>query len=92
MWDLSSSTRDQTCAPCIGSAVLTTGPPGKFQISFLKEWFVWKAEDNSDSYLSVAGRLFWGYKLRVHTQKPQPAPPAYCLPPLPSQSKGQPVL
>ena len=29
MWDLSSSTRDQTCAPCIGSAVLTTGPPGR---------------------------------------------------------------
>ena len=27
MWDLSSLTRDQTCAPC--TAVLTTGPPGK---------------------------------------------------------------
>ena len=28
MWDLSSLTRDRTCAPCIGR-VLTTGPPGK---------------------------------------------------------------
>ena len=28
MWDLSPSTRDQTCAPCIGNTgVLTTGPP-----------------------------------------------------------------
>ena len=25
----SSLTRDRTCTPCIGSAVLTTGPPGK---------------------------------------------------------------
>ena len=72
MHDLSSWTRDRTLTPCNECAVLTTGPPGKFQISFLKEWFVWKAEDNSDSYLSVAGRLFWGYKFRVHTQKPQP--------------------
>ena len=29
MWDLSSPTRDQTHAPCSGSAVLTTKPPGK---------------------------------------------------------------
>ena len=28
MWHLSSPTKDRTCAPCIGSAVLTTGPPG----------------------------------------------------------------
>ena len=49
MHDLSSWTRDRTLTPCNESAVLTTGPPGKFQISFLKEWFVWKAEDNSDS-------------------------------------------
>ena len=27
MWDLSYPTKDWTCAPCIGSAVLTTGPP-----------------------------------------------------------------
>ena len=27
MWDLSSLTRDRTHAPCIGSAVLTTGSP-----------------------------------------------------------------
>ena len=49
MQDLSSWTRDRTLAPCNESAVLTTGPLGKFQISFLKEWFVWKSEDNSDS-------------------------------------------
>ena len=29
MWDLSSPIRDQTCTPCTGSAVLTTGLPGK---------------------------------------------------------------
>ena len=29
MWDLSSLTRDPTHIPCIGSAVLTTGPPRK---------------------------------------------------------------
>ena len=29
MWDLSSPTKDRTCIPCIGSEVLTTGPPGK---------------------------------------------------------------
>ena len=32
-WDMqsfSSLTRDRTYAPCIGSAVSTTGPPGKF--------------------------------------------------------------
>ena len=29
MWDLSSLTRNGTCAPYIGSAVLTTRPPGK---------------------------------------------------------------
>ena len=29
MWDLSSSTRDQACVPCIGGEFLTTGPPGK---------------------------------------------------------------
>ena len=30
MWELSSPTRDRTCTPCIASAVLTTGLPGKF--------------------------------------------------------------
>ena len=45
MQDLSCWTRDQTLVPCNKNAVLTTGPPGKFQTSFLKEWFVWKAED-----------------------------------------------
>lgn len=29
MLDLSSLTEDQTCTPCSGSAVLTTGLPGK---------------------------------------------------------------
>ena len=32
MWDLSSLTRDPTCGLCIGSSVLTTGPPGKFPV------------------------------------------------------------
>ena len=37
MWDLSSPTRDRMCVPCIGSAVLTTGPPGKSSgLMFLK--------------------------------------------------------
>ena len=31
MWDVSSLTRDWTSAPCTGSAVSTTGPPGKSQ-------------------------------------------------------------
>ena len=35
MWDLSFPTRDQTCAPCIASAVLTTGPPGKPRMGLL---------------------------------------------------------
>ena len=35
MWDLSSPTRDQTHAPCIGSQISTTGPLGKFpKLSF----------------------------------------------------------
>ena len=29
MWDLSSPTRDHTPTTCIGSRVVTTGPPGK---------------------------------------------------------------
>ena len=29
MWDVSSLTRDWTSAPCIGSVVSTTGPPGE---------------------------------------------------------------
>ena len=37
MWDLNSPTRDRTHALCIGSAVLTTGPPGKSpQQAYLK--------------------------------------------------------
>ena len=31
MQDLNPSTKDWTCAPCIESRVLTTGPPGKSQ-------------------------------------------------------------
>ena len=34
IWYLSSPSRDQTCASCIGSRVLTTGPPGKFPKNF----------------------------------------------------------
>ena len=33
MWDLSSPTRDRTRIPCRGSAVLTTGLPGKSLIT-----------------------------------------------------------
>ena len=29
MWEFSSLTRDQSHTPCTGSAVLTTGPPGR---------------------------------------------------------------
>ena len=29
MWDLSSLTRDRTCAPALEDRVLTTGPPGR---------------------------------------------------------------
>ena len=29
MWDLSSPVRDQTCVPCLGNAILTTGLLGK---------------------------------------------------------------
>ena len=34
MWVLSSLTRDQTDAICIGSRVLTSGPPGKSLLFF----------------------------------------------------------
>ena len=36
MRDLSSPTRDQTCARCGGSAVLTAGRPGNSQKRFLQ--------------------------------------------------------
>lgn len=39
MWDLSSPTRNRTCAPCSGSTVLTTGLPGKAPPYFFK--LVW---------------------------------------------------
>ena len=44
MWDLSSPTRDETRAPCSGSAESTTGPPGKsqyfpwFNFILLRKW------------------------------------------------------
>ena len=41
MQDLSSLTRNQTCVPCSGSTVLTTGPPGK-SLAFL---FYKKSQD-----------------------------------------------
>ena len=40
MWDLSSPSRDQTHASCIGSAVLTSGPPGKSQCVVFWVWFL----------------------------------------------------
>ena len=45
MWDLSSLTRDQTCAPCISSTVLTTALPGKS---------LWFNLQNSSSLISEA--------------------------------------
>ena len=35
LWDLNSSTSDQTCTPCIGRWSLKTGPPGKSSLSVL---------------------------------------------------------
>ena len=46
MWDFTPPTRDWTCAPYIGSAVLTTGPPGS-----PPEWF--------EMVLGYAGRKNW---------------------------------
>ena len=47
MWDLSSQTRDQTCAPCSGRAESTTGLPGKSQTDvFLKSSYQWISETN----------------------------------------------
>ena len=42
MWDISSLTRNQTHAPCIGNVVLTIGPPGKTEhfLIPLKMWCV----------------------------------------------------
>ena len=41
MQDLSSPTKDQTCAPSGGSRVLTAGPPGKSQEQLLNIWQPW---------------------------------------------------
>ena len=41
MQDLSSLTRDWTCAPCIGSTVLTTELPGKSPVLFFNWPFVY---------------------------------------------------
>ena len=40
MWDLSSLMRDQTHTLCIGSEVITTGPPGKSQEGVLNAGFI----------------------------------------------------
>ena len=40
MWDLSSPSRDQTQASCIGSAVLRSRPPGKSQCVVCWVWFL----------------------------------------------------
>ena len=37
LWNLSSSMGDWTCTPCIGSMVLTNGPPGKSLLLLLTE-------------------------------------------------------
>ena len=37
IWDLSSLTRDQTCAPAVTHRVPTTGPPGSFTLHSLKD-------------------------------------------------------
>ena len=41
-YDLSSLIRDGTCVPCIGSTVLTTGPPGKTSEPLLLDEFLLK--------------------------------------------------
>ena len=38
VWDLSSPTRNETCAPCIGRAELTVGLPEKSYILVLQLW------------------------------------------------------
>ena len=47
MWHLGSSslTRDQTQLPCIGSAVLATGPPGKSLHTVLESQLLEVEED-----------------------------------------------
>ena len=42
MWDLSSPTRHWTRAPCFGSAVLTTEPPGKSQEFISISFWGWR--------------------------------------------------
>ena len=41
MWDLSSPTRDQTCARCLRSTVVNIGPPGKSLFYLLIKHLLW---------------------------------------------------
>ena len=56
MWDTSYPNRDQTRAPCIGSAVLTTGPPGK-SLGHLKVGHEW---DPSVMVFKLQGKVYQG--------------------------------
>ena len=51
LWNLSFPTKDQTHAPCIGSAALTTEQPGKSLVTFVVR-----------HYLLVTGSIKVGFK------------------------------
>ena len=63
MWNLSSLTRDQTCAPLHWKrGVLTTGTPGKSFIKILKVLFfrgyLWRSDVSTDwEYLQAISRV-----------------------------------
>ena len=56
MQDLSSLIRDQTRAPCVGSTVLTTGPPGKSKEMYYKEFVHMVMEAEKSHNLPSASR------------------------------------
>ena len=70
MWNLSSLTRDQTPAPCIGSTVLITGLPGKshllyhFDRKFKAEYF----QRQNFSYEGIAKKTT-GMDMEEHNQE-----------------------
>ena len=76
MWDLSSPTRDQTCAHCIGSRVLATGLPGEVPESTLKLVF-YPADFTSWLFNlgpSQKASLLW-VKIKEHPQSLSPVFP-----------------
>ena len=49
MWDLSSLTRDRTCASCSGSSVLTSWLPGKSHpLTLVCPWWPWQLWPHQD--------------------------------------------